>query len=106
MTASYRPDSPSDLQAGALLQAWVCGDVYSMDVTLDHIANSRIRPFNRSERTRLDLLKVVARGLRSCPNRYASRSTNPALGLYVELLSFLSNGTSCNLNGDFSLCRE
>jgi hypothetical protein len=89
---SHTDPSPGN-QAEFLLQAWICGDPAGLERVFDHIGNSRVLPFDRTENMRLELLRVVARGLRACPDLYAQRSTNPVLGLYVDLLSFLSNET-------------
>lgn len=78
-------------QAEVLLEAWICGDTAGLEEAFDHIGHSRVRSIDRTEHTQFELLRAVARGLKACPNRYAPRSTNPVLGLYLDLLIFLSN---------------
>lgn len=91
MTHACLTDPSPVRQAEVLLEAWICGDTAGLEAAFDHIGHSRVRPIDRVENTRLELLKVVARGLKACPDRYAPRSISPILGLYLDLLIFLSN---------------
>lgn len=81
-------------RAEALLQSWICGDIAKLQVELDYTVQSWLPAENQIDRFLLELLKVVARGMRCCPDLYAQRAVNPAVGVYLDLLRQLSTGYS------------
>ena len=77
-------------RAEALLQSWICGDITNLHSELDNAVDSRWTPKDGMDRYSVELLKVVARGMRSCPNLYVSRTVNPEVGIYMDILQQLS----------------
>ena len=81
-------------RAEALLQSWICGDTARLQSELDCTVNSRWPRENNIDRYRVELLMVVARGMRNCPDLYAQRSMNPVVGVYLDVLQNLSTNGS------------
>ena len=84
-------------QAQSLLRAWVCGDLPRLHAELDRSAYVFTFPDAHPESEQLSLLKSVASQMRNSPDLYAERTTDPQLGLCVDLLMHLA---SCNAYTD------
>lgn len=82
-------------RAGTLLQSWICGDTTRLQAELYSTIDSRWSPVDDMDRYRLELLKVVARGMLSCSNLYAQRAISPDVGIYLDILQLLSTGGYC-----------
>lgn len=78
-------------QAQSLLRAWVCGDLPRLQAELDRSTLIFTLGEDHPEAEQLALLKSVASQMRACPNLYAERSTDPQLGLCVDLLMHLAS---------------
>jgi len=85
--------SPSlaERQAQDLLRAWVCGDLPRLLAELDRSTFIPLSADGRRESEQLELLKSVACQMRCSPDLYAERSTDPRLGLCVDLLMHLAS---------------
>ena len=81
-------------QAQALLQAWVCGDLPRLHAELDRSTFLSTGAGSRPGSEQLELLKSVASQMRCCRDLYAERSTDPRLGVCVDLLMHLSSSLS------------
>ena len=77
-------------RADALLRSWICGDSARLQLELDCTLNTWWPADNNMDRYLLELLKVIAHGMRNCPDLYAPRSINPVVGVYLDLLQHLS----------------
>ena len=80
--------------AETMLRSWIGGDIVKLRRELDSTANSWWWPKNQIDRYRLELLRVVARGMRNCPDLYEQRATNPMIGTYLDILEALSTTSS------------
>jgi hypothetical protein len=78
-------------QAQSLLRAWVCGDLPRLRAELDRSTFISINPDSHPDCEQLELLKSVAGQMRNCRDLYAERSTDPQLGLCVDLLVHLAS---------------
>jgi hypothetical protein len=78
-------------QAQSLLRAWVCGDLRRLRAELDRSTFIAATSASHSECEQLELLKSVASQMRNCRDLYAERSTDPQLGLCVDLLVHLAS---------------
>jgi hypothetical protein len=88
---SYRTFRPFyAVQAETLLQSWICGDIARLRIELDRVAEFGRTVAGDSESHLAGLLRAVARGMRACPDLYASRERNPTVGAYLDLLELLS----------------
>jgi len=78
-------------QAQSLLRAWVCGDLPRLRAELDRSTFLSPIPDSHPDCEQLELLKSVASQMRNCRDLYAERSTDPQLGLCVDLLVHLAS---------------
>jgi hypothetical protein len=78
-------------QAQSLLRAWVCGDLPRLRAELDRSTFIAAAADSHPESEQLELLKSVAGQMRNCRDLYAERSTDPQLGLCVDLLVHLAS---------------
>jgi hypothetical protein len=78
-------------QAQSLLRAWVCGDLPRLRAELDRSTFIPIISDAHPECEQLELLKSVAGQMRNCRDLYAERSSDPQLGLCVDLLVHLAS---------------
>jgi len=86
-----RSSSLAVRQAQSLLRAWVCGDLPRLRAELDR--STFLFPISdtHAESEQLELLKSVAGQMRNCRDLYAERSSDPQLGLCVDLLVHLAS---------------
>lgn len=85
-----RSESPAARQAQALLRAWVCGDLARLQAELDR--STFFTPADgHPDSEQLELLQSVACRMRGCRDLYAERTTDPQLGLCVDLLMHLAS---------------
>ena len=73
------------------MRAWVCGDLPRLRAELNRITFVFPAPAGRPDSEQFELLKSVACRMKGCRNLYAERSTDPQLGLCVDLLMHLAN---------------
>lgn len=85
-------------RAEALLESWICGDLARLQSELDRTVNTWWPEKDHRDRYLLELLKVVGHGMRTCPDLYVDRSQNPAIGVYLDLLQYLSAADSSDAN--------
>lgn len=85
------PPSTAVRQAQSLLRAWVCGDLPRLREELDRSRFICASPESHPDSEQLELLKSVASQMRNCRDLYAERSTDPQLGLCVDLLLHLAS---------------
>jgi hypothetical protein len=85
------PPSLAVRQAQSLLRAWVCGDLPRLRAELDRSTFILPPSDSHPESEQLELLKSVASQMRNCRDLYAERSTDPQLGLCVDLLVHLAS---------------
>jgi hypothetical protein len=85
-----RPTPLAVQQAQALLQAWVCGDLPRLKAELDRSTYIPLAGCYAHDE-QLELLKSVAGQMRTSPDLYAERTTDPQLGLCVDLLMHLAS---------------
>lgn len=78
-------------QAQSLLRAWVCGDLHRLRAELDRSTFISPTSDTHPDCEQLELLKSVATQMRNCRDLYAERSTDPQLGLCVDLLVHLAS---------------
>jgi hypothetical protein len=78
-------------QAQSLLRAWVCGDLPRLRAELDRSTYITTNPDSHPDCEQLELLKSVASQMRNCRDLYAERSSDPQLGLCVDLLVHLAS---------------
>ena len=78
-------------QAQSLLTAWVCGDLARLKAELDRSTFIATTSDSHPDCEQLELLKSVASQMRNCRDLYAERSTDPQLGLCVDLLVHLAS---------------
>jgi hypothetical protein len=78
-------------QAQSLLRAWVCGDLSRLRAELDRSTFFPNTSDSHPESEQLELLKSVACQMRNCRDLYAERSSDPQLGLCVDLLVHLAS---------------
>jgi hypothetical protein len=78
-------------QAQSLLRAWVCGDLLRLRAELDRSTFIPAATETHPECEQLELLRSVASQMRNCRDLYAERSTDPQLGLCVDLLVHLAS---------------
>ena len=90
LSMDVRP-SVAVTQAQALLRAWVCGDLPRLHAELERSTFVPLAADGHPECERLELLKSVAIQMRSCPDLYAERTSDPQLGLCVDLLMHLAS---------------
>src|ERR1022692_211934 len=86
-----RPSSLAVRQAQSLLRAWVCGDLPRLRAELDRSTFISTTADSHPDCEQLELLKSVASQMRNCRDLYAERSTDPQLGLCVDLLVHLAS---------------
>jgi hypothetical protein len=95
IVTSYLETTPSSSlavrQAQSLLRAWVCGDLPRLRAELDRSTFLFPTTDAHPECEQLELLKSVASQMRNCRDLYAERSTDPKLGLCVDLLVHLAS---------------
>jgi hypothetical protein len=89
--ADTRSPSIAVRQAQSLLRAWVCGDLSRLRAELDRSTFISPIPDSHPDCEQLELLKSVAIQMRNCRDLYAERSTDPQLGLCVDLLVHLAS---------------
>ena len=85
------PPSLAVRQAQSLLRAWVCGDLPRLRAELDRSTFVLSPSDSHPECEQLELLKSVAGQMRNCRDLYAERSSDPQLGLCVDLLVHLAS---------------
>lgn len=78
-------------QAQSLLRAWVCGDLPRLRAELDRSTFISTTLDSHPDCEQLELLKSVASQMRNCRDLYAERSSDPQLGLCVDLLVHLAS---------------
>ena len=78
-------------QAQALLRAWVCGDLARLRAELERSTFMALAGSDYADDEQLELLKSVACQMKSCPDLYAERTSDPQLGLCVDLLMHMSS---------------
>jgi hypothetical protein len=86
-----RPTSLAVRQAQSLLRAWVCGDLPRLRAELDRSTFLFPNTDTHPDYEQLELLKSVASQMRNCRDLYAERSSDPQLGLCVDLLVHLAS---------------
>ena len=81
------------LQAQALLRAWVCGEISRLQMELDRSAFISLSGAGDgdAQEEHLALLKSIAYQMRCCQNLFAERTSDPQLGLCVDLLAHLAS---------------
>ena len=90
---SYRDVRPYyACRAEAMLHSWICGDAARLQSEVDCTVNSWWPSEDNNDRYWLDLVKVIAHGMRNCSDLYAPRTMNPVVGVYLDLLQYLSAG--------------
>jgi hypothetical protein len=91
MLTESRSTSLAVHQAQSLLRAWVCGDLARLRAELDRSTFLFPNVDTHPDSEQLELLKSVASQMRNCRDLYAERSTDPQLGLCVDLLVHLAS---------------
>jgi hypothetical protein len=86
-----RSSSLAVRQAQTLLRAWVCGDLPRLQAELDRSTFIFNGADTHPDSEQMELLKSVAYQMRTCRDLYAERSTDPQLGLCVDLLVHLAS---------------
>jgi len=86
-----RPPSLAASQAHTLLQAWVCGDLARLRAELDSNMFIFAAADSYPDSEQLTLLKSVVCQMRRCRDLYAERTSDPQLGLCVDLLVHLAS---------------
>ena len=86
-----RSSSLAVRQAQTLLRAWVCGDLPRLQAELDRSTFIFNGADTHPDSEQMELLKSVACQMRTCRDLYAERSTDPKLGLCVDLLVHLAS---------------
>ncbi len=76
-------------QAETLLNTWICGDAATLRTELDRAVNCHW-PGAGIDRYLVELLRLVATGMRTCPDLYVPTAANPAVGIYLDILQRLS----------------
>ncbi len=79
--------------AEALLRAWILGDPRKVSAELERSGFVEPDVDEGQEAERMQLLKAIAQRMRTCPDLFAPRSTDPALDLCVDLLAHLACNT-------------
>jgi hypothetical protein len=86
-----RSPSRAANQAQTILQAWVCGDLPRLRAELDRNVLSFAAADSHPDSEQLALLRSVICQMRSSRDLYAERTSDPQLGLCVDLLVHLAS---------------
>ena len=87
----HRAPSAAARQAQVLLRAWVCGDIPKLHAELDRSVFLSLAAQRHPDEEQLELLKSIAFQMKSCPDLLAERTSDPQLGLCVDLLMHLAS---------------
>jgi hypothetical protein len=90
MLGSYAPTLVVQ-QAHSLLRAWVCGEMSRLEAELDRSVFISLSGEGDPQDEHLALLKSIAFQMKSCQNLFAERTSDPQLGLCVDLLVHLAS---------------
>ncbi len=82
---------PSRLLGRAMLDAWLCGDRLQLSKKLRDVRSFRWQFADSIERERLEVLKAIACGMTLSSDLFATRSIDPRLGSWINLLDHLAN---------------
>jgi hypothetical protein len=87
MAASVRPFPPlASRLAGELLKAWFTGDAARVHLELERSLTVPAGADDMGEQERRQLLRVVAKRMRHCPDLLEPCSQSPELSVCVRLL--------------------
>ena len=85
----HAPCSPAML-AGTILDAWLCGDRLRLTAELDRTLRLSPSESRDVESDQMEILKTIAGRMRCGTNLFVPRSSNPRIGLWVDLLQHIS----------------
>ena len=77
-------------QAHALLRAWVCGEMSRLKAEIDRSVFISMSGEADPQDEHLALLKSIAFRMKCCQDLFAERTSDPQLGLCVDLLVHLA----------------
>ena len=77
-------------QAETLLNTWISGDAATLRAEVNRAANCDWPAVDGIDHYLVELLKLVAQGMKNCPDLYSARKANPVVGIYLEALQRLS----------------
>jgi hypothetical protein len=78
-------------QAQALLRAWVCGETPRLEAELNRSVFISLPGEGDRHDEHMALLKSIAFQMKSCQNLFAERTSDPQLGLCIDLLMHLAS---------------
>ena len=91
-------DSPESTlavkQAQTLLRAWVLGEAPRLEAELDRTVFIALPRAIDCQDERMALLKSIALEMKSCRNLFAERTSDPQVGLCVDLLAHLADSAA------------